>query len=228
MQDTPCQNCIVKPFCFARALDLLDYRQLSHKIYERRDFLMRAGDDFIGVYALRSGAAKSIMTIEGGHEQILHFHYPGELLGTDGLDNQHHVNDIQFLDTSNVCFFSAVQLDELLAKSEDIRHSLISAMSKEITEDHKNLLNVSQLSGAQRLARFLMDHSKQMSSRGLSPNCFDLVMSRTDLANYLGLAIETLSRLLNRFQRAGVIKVNQRRIDILDHKKLHDHLTTDT
>lgn len=227
MQDNPCRSCIARPVCFAQEIDLLNGRHLSHRIYSRKDFLLRAGDEYQGLYALRSGVAKSVMTIEGGHEQILHFHYPGELLGTDGFNNQHHVNDIQFLDTSNVCFFSACQLEKLLSESEDSLHRLLSMMSKEIVEDHQNLLSVSQLSGAQRLARFLLNLSERLACRGLSGNSFDLVMSRTDLANYLGMTIETISRLLNRFQRDNVIKVKQRRVDILNQDKLHNYLSHD-
>lgn len=224
MQESPCKYCVAQTVCFARRQDILDYRRYSHRIYKGKEFLVRAGDEFEGVYALRSGAAKSVVTIEGGHEQIVHFHFPGELLGSDGFEQQCHVNNVEFLDTSNVCFFSTQQLDELMSESADIRQRILQALSKEISIDHQNILSMSQLSGAQRLARFLLDLSQRFEARGLSANCFELVMTRTDMANYLGLAIETVSRLLKRFQRDGVIKVQRRNVEILSFDLLHENL----
>lgn len=218
--DDPCQYCVARPACIANAVEQGQFHPSSHRIYKRKDFLIRSGDPFKGLYALRSGAAKSTVTIPGGHEQIVHFHYPGDLLGTDGFNQEIHTNNIEFLETSSVCFFNSHELDELMAKSQSLRKQMLKNMSKELAGDHRNLLSLSQLSSAQRLARFILEHSQKFADRGLSASTFDLVMSRTDIANHLGLAIETVSRLLKRFSRDGSIKIQHRTLTILDAKQL--------
>ncbi|XOV78614.1 MAG: helix-turn-helix domain-containing protein [Aestuariibacter sp.] len=216
---------MAKSVCFARKQEQSDYRRHSHRVYHAKDILIRNGDPLVGLYALRSGAAKSLVTISGGQEQIVHFHYPGDLLGTDGFGTQYHINTVQFLDTSSVCFFKLNEIDLLMAESEEIRARLLKAMSAELTDDHQNLLSLSQLSSAQRMARFILEHSDRCAARGLCASQFDLVMNRTDIANHLGLAIETVSRLLKRFHRDKIIDIQQRHLTILDMARLQSCIT---
>jgi CRP/FNR family transcriptional regulator len=89
------------------------------------------------------------------------------------------------------------------------------------------LLSVSKLNAEQRLAKFLLDSSERFKQRGLSDKVFDLSMTRIDIANFLGMAIETISRLLSKMQLEGIIDVNRRKITLLNMNKLQDCLLDD-
>ena len=220
---SPCAHCIAKSVCVAHSKGLSTHPAvgISHKIFDAKDYLYHAGERFEGIYTLRSGAAKSSILVEDGQEQIINFHFPGSLLGSDGFEKEKYVNEVQFLQTSSVCFFSAAALKSFVCDTPSLATApLLKAMSKEINADHRNELNLSQFNSTQRVASFLLDISDNFSERGLSPDRFELAMSRTDIANYLGIAIETLSRLLKKFQAEGIVSISKRDVQILDRAGL--------
>jgi CRP/FNR family transcriptional regulator len=89
-------------------------------------------------------------------------------------------------------------------------------VSKEITTDQRMLLLLGKRTAEERLAAFLLSLSSRYQSRGLSATAFNLPMSRQDIGNYLGLAIETVSRLFAHFQKGGLLTVNRRQIVLVD------------
>jgi CRP/FNR family transcriptional regulator len=192
----------------------------SHKVYHKSDVLLGVGQTFDAIYILRSGSAKSSVLANSGYEQISGFHYPGDLIGLDGFDKRSHAQSIKFLETSSVCRIGLVELDKAMANSEDIRQNLLQSMSRALNEENKFLLRLNNMNSAQRLSSFLIDLSSRVETVGLSGNIFDLSMTRVDIANYLGMAIETVSRLLTQLQNEQIIKVQKRRVSIIDFEKL--------
>jgi CRP/FNR family transcriptional regulator len=192
----------------------------SHKVYHKSDVLFSVGQTFDAIYILRSGSAKSSVLANSGYEQISSFYYPGDLIGLDGFDNGTHTQLIKFLETSSVCRIGLGELDKAMATSPSLRFNLLQGMSHALNDENKFLLSLNNMNSAQRLSSFLIDLSSRFEDLGLSGSDFDLSMTRVDIANYLGMAIETVSRLLTHLQNKQIIEVAKRRVRIIDFEKL--------
>lgn len=211
--------------CFSQAdKSKAEPKVRSHKVYQKSDVLFGSGQTFDAIYILRSGSAKSSVLANSGHEQISGFHYPGDLIGLDGFDNDTHAQSIKFLETSSVCRIGLGELDKAMSNSASIRFNLLQGMSHALNNEDKFLLSLNNMNSAQRLSSFLLNLSSQFEKRGLSGNVFDLSMTRVDIANYLGMAIETVSRLLTQLQNGHIIEVEKRRVKIVDLGKLNQYL----
>lgn len=227
-QPSLCQNCDMTGMCFSQDDRVkVEPKVRSHKVYHKSDILFGAGQTFDAIYILRSGSAKSSILANSGHEQISSFYYTGDLIGLDGFDNGSHAHSIKFLETSSVCRIGLGELDKSMANSPSIRFNLLKGMSHALNEEDKFLLSLNNMSSAQRLSTFLLDLSSRFEDRGLSGNVFDLSMTRVDIANYLGMAIETVSRLLTQLQNEQIIVVEKRRVSIVDFEKLNQSLLYD-
>ncbi|MBB6055414.1 CRP/FNR family transcriptional regulator [Tolumonas osonensis] len=159
---------------------------------------------------------KSYTITEQGDEQITGFHLAGDLVGFDAVTRQYHPSFAQALETSMVCEIPYEVLDELSGKMSKLRQQIMRLMSNEIICDQEMILLLSKKNAEERLAAFLNNLSNRFSQRGFSPREFRLAMTRGDIGNYLGLTVETISRLLGRFQKIGLIKVKGKYVTILD------------
>ena len=199
----------------------------SHRVFHRRDSLFAVGDYFEGVYVLRSGSAKSFISSRDGEEHITKFYYPGDMLGIDGFDGHIHTQTIRFLETSSVCLIKESEINSLIQTSADFRNGLLQSMSKALACDSTMMMCLSTCSSEQKVARFLLDLSTGFTERNLSGSEFMLSMTRTDIANYLGMAIETVSRVFASFQQRNIISVKLRYLSILDFAALNSCVATD-
>lgn len=202
-------------------------QQDSHRVFHRRDSLFSVGDRFEGIYVLRSGSAKSFITSRDGEEHITKFYYPGDMLGVDGFDSYLHAQTVRFLETSSVCLIKESQVNSLIQKSTEFRHGLLQSMSRTLASGSAMMMCLSSCSSEQKVARFLLDLSIVFSERNLSSSEFMLSMTRTEIANYLGMAIETVSRVLAGFQQRNIIAVKLRQLSILDFSALNNCVAID-
>lgn len=220
-----CQQCAMSSMCFSQAeKSKVEPKVRSHKVYHKSDVLFSVGQTFDAIYILRSGSAKSSVLANSGYEQIGGFHYPGDLIGLDGFDNGAHAQSIKFLETSSVCRIGLGELDKAMAISTSLRFNLLQGMSHVLNDENKFLLSLNNMNSAQRLSSFLIDLSSRFEELGRSGKVFDLTMTRVDIANYLGMAIETVSRLLTQMQSEQIIEVEKRRVRIIDFEKLNQSL----
>ncbi len=188
--------------------------------FSKKEYLFRCNDPQRAIYAVKSGAVKvSISTAEGG-EQILGFYLPGDLLGFDAMSRGHHICDAQALDDTLVCELRMENFSELCLNFDSLRHQMMRQMGLEIERDHQLLLSLGQMRTEERLATFLARVSERNRTRGFSALEFNLPMPRIYLASYLGMAVETLSRMFSRLQSDGIIQVRQRLIIITDMEGL--------
>jgi CRP/FNR family transcriptional regulator len=199
----------------------------SHRVFHRRDSLFSVGDHFEGIYVLRSGSAKSFITSREGEEHITKFYYPGDMLGIDGFDGHMHKQTVRFLETSSVCLIKESQINTLINTSTVFRDGLLQSMSHTLACDSAMMMCLSTCSSEQKVARFLLDLSLGFSERGLSGSEFMLSMTRTDIANYLGMAIETVSRVFASFQQRNIIAVELRYLSILNFAALNRSVAID-
>jgi CRP/FNR family transcriptional regulator len=201
-------------------LQKLDEIVERRPLYHRGDHLFHPGDNSHALFAVRSGALKAYCLTEDGEEQVLGFILPGELAGMDGLSGNHYASASVALETTSVCELPFDQLKTLCSQLPGMHNQIMHIVGKEITTYHQMLMLLGKRNAEERLASFLLSLSSRYKKRGLSPDEFYLPMSRQDIGNYLGLAIETVSRLFARFQEEGILTVDRKLITIRKPKTL--------
>ena len=216
-----CGNCRLNSICLPLALETDDIAQLEEiiqrsKPLQKSQHLYREGDEFRSVYAVRSGALKAYRTTDDGREQVTGFYLPGEILGMDGISKNAHASSAKTLETSAVCEIPFASLSKLSTQVPSLQRHFFQLMSREITEDQVLITLLSKNSADERVAALLLSISTRNARRKLSATQFRLPMSRLDIANYLGLTVETVSRVFSRMQKMSIIKVDNKEIDILE------------
>jgi CRP/FNR family transcriptional regulator len=233
---THCSNCRLSTLCLPftlgdREIDQLDTIIQRGRPLQRNDHLYRQGDRFRAVFAVRSGTLKAYRTTDDGREQVTGFYFPGEILGMDGISNNTHASSAKALETAAICEIPFDSLERLSSTLPQLQRHLFQLLSREITEDQQLITLLSKSSADQRVSAMLLSISARNARRGLSATSFRLSMSRIDIGNYLGLTVETVSRVLGRLQKSGVIAVSNKEIEIVDHaalKTLAEQATAET
>ena len=220
-----CGNCSLTDLCLPHGMDVDDVDALERVVkrlppLQPGKHLYRTGDPGRALFAVRSGCLKTYCTTEDGDEQVLGFTLPGELVGLDGLHNGHYVSNSIALETASVCALPYDQLENLCHTLPALQRQVMRIVGKEVAEDQKMLMLLGKRSAEERLAAFLVSLSMRYKSRNLSPTEFNLPMSRQDIGNYLGLAIETVSRLFAHFQDKKLLTVNRRAVVLTDLERL--------
>lgn len=226
-----CANCVLPELCLRAGLSPEDVKQLDQLVYARRKIrrgedLYRAGDSFGAIYAIRSGFFKSERVLKDGRHQIMGFHMPGEMLGLDGIGTGAYACNAVALELTEVCAIPLSRVEELSHQVRDLAHRLHQIMSEEIVRDQRVMVLLGGKGAEARLASFLVDISHRFSARGYAPADFDLPMTREEIGSYLGLTLETVSRMFSRLQAENLIKVQQRHIRVLDASGLERMLET--
>ena len=216
-----CNDCSISQLCLpftlnGQEMDKLDEIIERKKPLHKGDFLFESGAPLNAIFAVRSGSFKSYTLSEQGDEQITGFHLAGDLIGVDAINKMTHQSFSQALETSMVCEIPFDTLDELSGKLPKLRQQIMRLMSSEINNDQEMLLSLNKKSAEERLASFIFNLSNRFGERGFSRKEFRFTMTRGEIGNYLGLTVETISRLLSRFQKANLIKVEGKFITILD------------
>ena len=213
-----CSQCALGQLCLPRGLDDRQTRQFEQIVHRSRpiqpgEHLFRAGDEFRSGAAVRAGCFKSYVVDPDGEEQVLGFHFPGEIVGLDAIHSARHLASVTALDTSAVCSLGFDSVSDMARRMPELQAELFRVMSGRIIE----LETIAgDLSADQRLATFLLGVGERFARRGYSASEFNLAMSRRDIASYLRLATETVSRVLARFQDQGLIGVDRKSVRILD------------
>ncbi|HEY0721654.1 MAG TPA: fumarate/nitrate reduction transcriptional regulator Fnr [Gammaproteobacteria bacterium] len=215
-----CNDCGLYQLCLPVGIGSEELEQLDRIIKRRRplkrgEHLFQLNNSFKAIYAVHSGSIKTYVPTEDGNEQITGFHLPGELLGLDAISPRRHPCAAKALETTTLCEIPYDKLGELAKQLPTLQHHLLSIMSQEILHDHSLLTLLGKRSAEERLAALLLSLSERYRQRGFSPTELALSMSRNDIANYLGMVVETVSRLFTRFQEEGVLQVERKQVRIL-------------
>ena len=206
--------------CLPMGLDDADLNRLDQIIGQRRriakdERLYQMGEPFRNLYAIRFGHFKTFQVNAAGEQHITGFQMAGELLGMDAISGDHHQCDAVALEDSEVCEIPFTGLEDLFGEVPTLLRHFHRIMSKEIMREQNVMLLLGNMRAEQRFAVFLVNLSSRYAARGYSPDSFQLRMSREDIGNYMGLTIESVSRLLSRFKKQGWIKVDKREMTLL-------------
>lgn len=222
-----CSNCRLSQICLPIALESTDIDKLDSIIQRGRplqkgDHVFRQDESFTAVYAVRSGTLKAYSTTDNGQEQVTAFYFPGEILGMDGISKSRHPSSAVALETAAICEIPFGLLGDLSIRLPSLQKHFFQLMSQEIAEDQQLITMLSKNTAEQRIAALLLSISARNVRRKLSATAFRLSMSRADIGNYLGLTVETVSRIFSRFQKSGVIDVDGREVVITDTARLRE------
>lgn len=222
---TACKNCNLNSLCLPVGLSQGEVEQLDAIIrrgrpMHRGDYLFRGGESFHSIYVVKTGSVKSCLCSENGGEHLIGFHLPGELIGLDAIEQGSYHCTAQVLETSAVCEIPFARLEAISAVVPTLQHQLFRLLSKEISNDAEMVAMLGSCNAEERLALFLLGVSQRLQRRGFSGSDFYLSLSRHEIGSYLGLAVETISRLFTRFHEEGLLHVERRHIQLLDPKRL--------
>lgn len=222
-----CADCSMHELCLPAVvndhdLDRLETIMSKRVRVERGSSLYRTGDVFTSLYAIKLGHFKTVYSEGPATKQIISFQMSGEILAMEGISHSRHRCSAIALEDSEVCEIPYSRLEELLAQLPSLQAHFHRMMSREIEREHQMLLLLGSMSADQRVAAFLMNLSRRYEARGFSPNHFVLRMTREDIGNYLGLTIESVSRVFSRFKKNDWIEGSPRDVKLLDRKALED------
>jgi CRP/FNR family transcriptional regulator len=220
-----CAACSMHQLCLPMGLDDADMLRLDQIIGRRRRIkrdqsLYRLEDSFNTLYAIRLGHFKTFQVNSNGSQQITGFQMAGELLGMDAIGTGHHQCEAVALEDSEVCEIPFSQLENLFQDMPLLLRQFHRIMSREISREQGVMLALNSMSAQQKLAAFLVNLSSRYVTRGYSATRFQLRMTREEIGNYLGLAVESVSRLLTNLKKNGVIDVQHRDLELLDLPQL--------
>jgi len=218
---TSCPDCRLSDLCLPYGLKVNEVKQLATIVKSKRpmttdQLLYLQGDECLSLYAVKSGSFRSFIVSADGLEQTIGFYLPGELMGLDSLQHGRFTCSIVALETGSVCELPLARLNELCAEVPGLQVQMMRILSKEIASDHDKIVMLGHCSAKEKLATFLLMLSLRYGALGFSSTEFNLSMRRQDIANFLGLTIETVSRQLAILSKNGVITIKQRGVQIND------------
>ena len=220
-----CGQCSLQVLCLPAGNDSGDLQRLDEIVRNRRplaagDSLFRSGQALGSLYVAREGAFKTVATNERGESQVIGFHLPGELMGLDALGSGFHACDAQALTRATVCEVPLGQLESICTQVPGLQHQLLRIIGQGINRDQTHMEMLGRRQASERLALFLHGLSERYRLLGRPAAMFMLPMSREDIASFLGMVIETVSRTLTKMQDDGMISVRGRQVNILDAARL--------
>lgn len=221
-----CQDCGFSQLCLPFSLNDAELSRLDDIIQRKRplhkgDMLFESGQSQRSLYAIRTGSFKTFTLTDQGEQQITGFHLPGDIVGFDGLNTQLHPSYAEALETAMVCEIPLPNLETLLDQLPRLRQQIMRLMSQDIQSDQQMMLLLNRKTAEQKLATFLAQLAQRYASRGFSATEFRLTMTRSDIGNYLGLTVETISRLLSKMDKEQLIAVDGKLITLRDTQALN-------
>ncbi|MEO8305438.1 MAG: fumarate/nitrate reduction transcriptional regulator Fnr [Betaproteobacteria bacterium] len=216
-----CNSCSMRELCMPvglepEALAQLDAMITSQTRFKKGEILYRAGEPFTALYAIRLGSCKTTVLAEDGREQITGYHMLGDIIGLDGIGTERHACEAIALEDTQVCALPWDRLEELARAIPPLQHNLHRFLSRDIGRDQSMMLMLGSMRAEERLAGFLLNLSERYQRRGYSSTEFVLRMTREEIGSYLGLKLETVSRLFSRFQGAGLLQTQGRSVKLFD------------
>ena len=185
--------------------------------FREGEHIFQEGNPFNAIAAVRGGTVKTYVTDTEGREQVQGFFLPGEVIGLSAISQARYLCNAVALDSVVLCRFSFPNIAALATRMPGLQQQLFRLLSQDIG---KASLLTGNFTADERMAAFLISLSRRFAARGFSAKRFRLGMSRTDMANYLRLAPETVSRVLSRFQDDGLLRVERRDVELLDAEQL--------
>ena len=216
-----CATCSMRELCLPMGLSPDAMHELDALITVRRHFkkgesVFHGGDRFAALYAIRSGSCKVTVATEDGREQVCGYHIMGEIMGFDGIASGRHGGRAVALEDTELCEIPFDRLEELCQRLASLQHNLHRLLSREVTRDENLLLVLGSMGAEERVVAFLLNLSNRYRQRGYSSTEFVLRMTRGEIGSYLGLTLETVSRVFSHLQEQGAAQVEKKAVRLVN------------
>lgn len=217
-----CGHCDIQQLCISAGIDENNTEKLNEIVkssgpYDLGDVIYRRGDTFKSLYVIQCGIAKSETSSVEGRKQVTGFYFPGDLIGMESISTNIHPCDVIAIEKTWVCEIPFHKLEALSSNYPTLQHELFMRMGQKIYHDEYNCLVNRNESAEKRMLCFLTDlYKKLQCSAYVTDNCLSLPMAKVDLASYLGLQPETLSRTLKQLDKKGYIINTVKHIEFVD------------
>jgi len=220
-----CANCNLRELCLPQGMAHDDVQRINGLVTTRRrikkgESLQHAGELFKSLYAVRTGSFKTCIATEDGRDQVTGFKMSGEIIGLDGIGTSTHIVDVIALEDSEVCTIPFARFEEASREIAGLQKQFHRIMSREIVGEQGIMVLLGSMRAEERVASFLLNLSLRFRARGYSATEFHLRMTREEIGSYLGLKLETVSRVMSRFHETGIIQIKQKHVVILDAEAL--------
>ena len=220
-----CSNCNLRELCMPVGLTDDQIKRIDNVVAIRRKIkrgstLFRNGEQFTSLFAIRTGFFKTCVATEDGRDQVTGFQMAGEIIGLDGIVNDHHTCDAVALEDAEVCVMPFDRIEDISREVNALQHHVHKIMSREIVREHGVMLLLGSMRAEERLAAFLLNLVQRLHARGFSQSELVLRMTREEIGSYLGLKLETVSRTFSKFVDDGIVEVKQRHVRILSPEAL--------
>ena len=227
-----CADCALRQFCLPSQLKAEEMTKAESIIkpnnpVKNNQQLFLSGEPMRSLHIVKVGSVKTYVNDEHGEESIIGFHLPGDILGLEGLHSLENANSATAMEPSLLCKIPCEGSESFLLSDSELPHYFLKILSREMKRGQQQRLLIAKRSAEARLGGFLLYLSKHLKKRNLSSNAIRLPMSKTDLANYLGLAAATLSRALKQLEKNQVIEISGRNLLILDTQELQTLVQSD-
>ena len=226
-----CSQCSLVELCLPRGLtrdELEVFEQVvtRKKPLKKSEYLYRSGEPMTSLYTVKTSAFKANIDSVDGQENIVGFFMPGELMGLDGIASGQYQCDMIALSDAHVCQLSYSEFEHIAERFPVLRREILSISSTNMTIAQKMLMFIGKRPVEERLAMFLINIAQRFKARGLSETRFQLPMSRHDIANYLGMAPETISRQFKKLKDQGLVSIQNRDLIINDTVALRNSVAS--
>lgn len=216
-----CPTCPLLRVCLPARLNDVEVRQLDGIIQRpptlaRGEDLYRPGDPFTGIHIVRAGAAKTYDRDSNGDPVVTGFFLPGEEVGLEAITTWRHPEGAKAADTTSLCIVPFDRFRALAMQTPALFERFMEIFSQEFKTSKRLLRVFGRRTGRERVAALLLSLSERFARRGLSARQLHLPMTRADMADYLGLAPETLSRIITQFEIQGVLHASGNDFDLED------------
>ena len=215
----PCLHCPVKA---ANVCGILEYDRQKElfelglqQTWTRRQFLFRAGDPVRAVFKIISGMVAVSKPLADGRRQVLSFVLAGDLCGYLQVDGR-YAFDGTAITEARTCSFNRRRFDAFAAAHQDVATVIKEALESKLHYVGDHMAVIGQLTSTERVASFLGRLSIAYSEHGLQTRPLLLPMNRADIADYLGLRLETVSRAFSRLRKKGLLEYEEDRIVVHD------------
>ena len=222
-----CGDCGLFDLCFASEVaehrrHELDRIVRRNRALKHESHLFNAGQQFRSICVVKSGTIKTYRLSREGDEIVTGFHLPGELIGLDAIGKAQHPEFAVALDDGRYCDIPYRDFQKVLNESPSLNQLMLKLLSADMAETRELLLVIGRMDARARVATFLLNMSRRLKRRGEDGMRFRLAMDRRDIANYLSLTIETVSRTLSWMQKQEMLTVRGKLVQLLDHEALLD------
>lgn len=221
----PCDRCIGKKYNVCQVLEQERQKELYQtgvrQRWAKREFLFRADTPVGPVFKVTSGIVATSRALSDGRRQIISFFLPGDICGLLESDGR-YAFDGQAITSVETCSFNRERFNAFAARNRDVSDELRRTLAHRLKQVGTHLTVVGQLTSTERVANFLTMMNGAFAARHMSTQPLPLPMKRSDIADYLGLRLETVSRAFSKLKKRDIIELNDDDVVILDQSKLRE------